>query len=761
MINANGIELMAGSLDPAGVQAESARLRTTATGIRETGENVVDAWTHGLNPHVYSAPEGDRLRLATRPVQTETAQFAWQLWQVAGALADYATEIAAIKARLLTILGEARSFLAQADPMGAEWLKDDDMVERNNGLEARARAQAEALAAAEERCANRIYAAYGGHAPGPVCTAAPPSPPPWGTSEKGDDPWYEDAWHGMTRFGHGMWDVTWGAFSTLAFVQGKDKALDAWKGMGRWALASAVVGIPGAQGALMIPSVRNIVWRAHKEQVKGLTAWDEWRRDPARAGGQVFGNLLLLATLKKTGPRATTVLGRGAQQALRGARYLDPMTAVPAAAMKSLGLARQVGDLIKTRLHTDIPEIASPPPATSRPGLPEFRDPNGGFEPVNPGHPKEPSLTGAPHSRGPQEINGSHIPPSNDPPTPGEKPPAGGGRENGSGAEAQPTDPTNAGKEPTGPSQGEPPTRDPVENGGQPGDKGGGESHQTRPANPPDPETTSALRRTGLSEEEALRLLGPDDRRGLRRHLLNLIDKAGRQNQPTLAEVGGALRDLDWTMHSGKLHTDSYAQLLANLGGAADGTQFRQAWAEIGAARDVIEHEPLAPGTQVLTHAKAGHPQDLGDGTRVDISPIGQADLLYRTHDGVLHADEVKHSFNALRQKIQGSRQHNNLLDWRGMDPGERNVGYRVMGQDRWMRIFGKEPDPFFQLWRDDVPLTVGGRKYTPAELLRIRDGIESRMRRWVAENPGHRPSEFFDLPELRTVESAIKYVFE
>ncbi|MFD0692103.1 hypothetical protein [Actinomadura fibrosa] len=765
MINANGIELMAGALDPAGVQHEVGRLRAAANGIRTVGENVNDRWSTGLNEGVYHAPEGDLLRTAAKPVQTETARFGWQLWQVAQALDTYAAEIAPIKSRLQTLLTEANAFLAKADPMGTEWLKDDDMVKENNRLESAVRGQAEALLAAEERCAAKIYAAYGGHAPAPICTDTPPAStiPPWGTPEKADLPWYYDAWNGAGRFGKGIWDVTWGGFSSLVGLQGGKAFKESWTGLGKWAATSFIVSFPGAQTLLMIPSVRKMVWDSHVSQFKGLTAWDEWRRDPARASGQVVGNILMLATLKKTGPKATTFAGRGAQMALKGARFFDPLTTVTMGGTKAANLLRGLrsAEAAPVKLDADLPRLEDPtkPPTIGRPGAGDFEIPGKGPAEVKPPHltdpqlPREPALAGPP--RTPQELNNTHTPPGPDKPPPSspQDPPPTHGKSPSSGEtpgqEGQPT----SGGEPTSDSGTTPPHKtsgtDPSV---YPGERGG---HQA-PA--PDPRTVEALEHMGLTKEGALRLLGPPKRANLRMHIEGLIDQADTPGRPTSSQVATALRDLDTAMNSGKLHPHSFGQLLANLHNASHTKQFMERHSEIMGARDVIETADLAPGTQVLTHATLGrHPIDLGGGVTIDIGPVHQADLLYKTSDGIFHLEDVKDTPNALDGNIDKS-QHRNINRWYRLDPEERKIGYRMPREEGWTDLFRYRRNIFQRLYEKDYHLTVGKRTLTPVEVRDFRAAIGEKYVEWLKQNPGRGVGDFYAQPEMRTLEDALRY---
>ncbi|MCP2337579.1 hypothetical protein [Actinomadura rupiterrae] len=425
MIIPSNIGMLAQSLDPEGVQREAAKLHKTAQGVKTTGEHVNSAWVHGLNPAVYTAPEGDRLRQATLPVQTESAQFGDQLWKVADALDAYAAEIQPIKARLLTLFSEANAFCAKADPIGADLDKHPDLVKENNRLESEVRTQAIALAAAEERCAGRIYAVYGGHELR-LCRPGDNQPgvPLWGTPEKADEPLYMDVWHGVKSFGLGIWDVTWGNIASLTGLKGWNNLTESWEGMGKMALASLVVSIPGAWVLLAVPQVRHFFWKTNKDAAKGFLAWDEWKRDPSRAGGRVFGNLLMMLSLKKTGAPAAGAVGRGVEWAARGGRALDPFNALSKGAGGALGIARNLrnGDLglSRPRLDADLPEVDAPTPNTAPhagPGdfhaLGEIDGPNGtkpkiGVDAKTP-HEYSPSArNGQPHPDETSPANGHH-----------------------------------------------------------------------------------------------------------------------------------------------------------------------------------------------------------------------------------------------------------------------------------------------------------------------------------------------------------------
>lgn len=812
MISASGIAGMIAKLNTAQVYGEASRLRGAAQSISATGTNVHLAWFNGLNPDVYKAPEAGRLRQATLPVQTGTAEFAGRLRKVAFALEQYAEAVGPIKSQLQALHSDAVALEAKVKVEGSDWTKDEDLVKENNRIEYGVQTAVLALAAAEQQCAAAIYATYGGRPPAPSCSVTPaPKTPPWGTSEKADLPWYKDAWRGAGRFLLGIVDVTWGGLGALVGAQGWDQAREAWKQMGKFFLASSIMTTPGAPALLMNPKVRNLVWGAYKDQAKGLVAWDEWRRDPARAAGQVAGNALMLATLKKTGAPAAGAVGRGLQRAGTVGRAIDPGTV----AAKAAGSAWQLANKLKTgpfpRLNAILPRFPAIPDSTPpRSGTGDFQTPGGRIGEVKPSQPigrpatdpmlrpdtahptpREPALAGAPPRTTPGEINSSHTPPDKTTPqkspsesssTPGEPPASPPARplDDTSGSRSETEDPETgggneknaaAGQKGSQPREGEdaaaPRGREEETNLPKPRDGEGTASDSgTDPAGggkKPSHHSSFAperYRRLGLSEDVAAQVHRSADRYGVGRQLEDLLAKAERGKLPA-KEVGQALRDLETTMNSGKLHVNSYTQQLRQLARAPDVLTFRQNYAEVLAAKQVIENVDLAPGTKVLTHARGGRlSDDLGDGMRIDISPVPQADLLYKTSDGKIHVDEVKNTPNALESKLKADpHQMRSLKRWRDADPDGREVGFRIPSGERWTDLFHGNPDTMQLVAKSGVSLTVGEHAFSSAELTRFHRKVAVKYHEWVRENPKRRIREFFEQPQMRTIEEALKYV--
>ncbi|MFI0487669.1 hypothetical protein [Actinomadura sp. 9N215] len=240
--------------------------------------------------------------------------------------------------------------------------------------------------------------------------------------------------------------------------------------------------------------------------------------------------------------------------------------------------------------------------------------------------------------------------------------------------------------------------------------------------------------------------------------MADLVTKVADGRLPADA-VGTALRDLDWSMNSGKLHPNSYGQQLGQLNRAGSEEQFRQYYAEVRAVRDVIESGDLAPGTKVLTHARGGKiSDDLGDGTHIDVHPVSQADLLYKSRDGRIHVEDVKDTPNALQSKMKSGEQHSNMLEWGRVDQASRFIGYRIPNEDGWTGLFHGRPDTMERLIKDKMSLTIGRRTYDPVELKSIRRTVARKLIEWTRANPGAPISEFYGQPEMRTVEEAMRH---
>ncbi len=164
-----------------------------------------------------------------------------------------------------------------------------------------------------------------GSAPVGVILTADKSPPQ--TKEKdqgllGDiGDFFGAAWNTVKSFGEGVWDGAVGFVTGLGGLIGRDPttgqwswsaAGTAWEGLGKFALAvgaySNPVGIIADQTVGVPGLKRGELGNALLNAGKGLIAYDEWGKDPARAAGTTLFNV------------AAAIVGtKGAGAALRGA----------------------------------------------------------------------------------------------------------------------------------------------------------------------------------------------------------------------------------------------------------------------------------------------------------------------------------------------------------------------------------------------------------------------------------------------------------
>jgi hypothetical protein len=224
--------------------------------------------------------------------------------------------------------------------------------------------------------------------------------------------------------------------------------------------------------------------------------------------------------------------------------------------------------------------------------------------------------------------------------------------------------------------------------------------------------------------------------------------------------VGTALRDLDWSMKTGKLHPNSFDHLIRQLNKATSDEQFKQYYAEVRAARDVIESGDLAPGTKVVANAHGGSiSDDLGDGTRIDIHPVPQADLLYKASDGKIHIEEVMGTPNALKGKLIEKKQLARLFRWLDADRNGRFIGYRMPNEDIWTGLFHGKRDTLQMVIERKMPLTIGNKTYSVKQLKSIHGAVAKKYFEWKRANPEVDDSVFFAQPEMGSVESAMRFI--
>jgi hypothetical protein len=187
--------------------------------------------------------------------------------------------------------------------------------------------------------------------------------------------------------------------------------------------------------------------------------------------------------------------------------------------------------------------------------------------------------------------------------------------------------------------------------------------------------------------------------------------------------------------------------------------QARQVLAELQHANRVAE-TTLADQGQVILGAFKGTEYNVG-GRKLTIDPVSEADTLYPGTDRRTHLDEVKNTVNGFRSKLANAPQQlENMRTWRAQDPGNRSVKVVIESEQEWTDLFRplsrteKNPlkSPLKQLSTNDIPLQIGGRELSPAQLDRLWAAVEKKARDLHMFPPG--PDFFAKMPDLAAAEA-------
>ncbi|WP_282794894.1 hypothetical protein [Streptomyces sp. CC224B] len=363
VIDPNGILQFTGDLDQ--LERDVSELRREASQFRDAGGDVHSEF-QGLSAF-YEAPEAEQLFASTKPVQTKTDAFADDLEKVAQALSDYAGDVRPLVEKLKQLQIEASAFYIDEVSTDDDWRKDDDKVKHNNRLIDEVNAATQAFHKAERDCHNKITALVDGIKLEPSGNGEQSCGTYGFTDEVLDQaeelPWGAKAerdYDGIEWFTHQAKEVGKGFF--VDGVIGTGKALktlfggDGWGAAGEaWTnLAKLSVGV-----TLSLGPAASVFWMAKDEQLpgwlrdsrravvetgKGLIAYDQWSKNPARAGGLVGFNALSIAATRgagsaaKAGAAAKTISAVG-----KVGRAVDPFTY---AAKGVTFTVSKVGDLL-------------------------------------------------------------------------------------------------------------------------------------------------------------------------------------------------------------------------------------------------------------------------------------------------------------------------------------------------------------------------------------------------------------------------------
>ncbi|MFH9072819.1 hypothetical protein [Streptomyces alboflavus] len=362
-IDPNGIPQFTGDLEQ--LERDVADLRREASQFRDAGGDVHSDF-QGLSAF-YEAPEAEQLFATTKPVQTKTDAFADDLEKVAQALSRYATRVRPIVKKLKDLQTEASAFYIDEISTDDDWRKDDDKREHNNRLVEEVKGYTQTFRIAEMDCHNAITALVGGIRL-TLSDDGTSSCGTYGYTDRVLDqaekfPWggkVEKERDGLDWLAHKALDVGKGFF--VDGVGGTMKALGTLAGRDGWGAAGEAwknLAKLGTGLSLTMTPVGGLFWMAKDEQLpgwlrdsrravvdtgKGLIAYDQWSKNPARAGGLVgFNAVTIVATrgagsAAKTGAAAKTVSAIG-----KFGRAVDPFTY--AAKGVQFGVTK-VGDLM-------------------------------------------------------------------------------------------------------------------------------------------------------------------------------------------------------------------------------------------------------------------------------------------------------------------------------------------------------------------------------------------------------------------------------
>ena len=354
-------------LDPDAVEDAARALRADAEAIRETGGEVVDAWSRLRDD--YQAPESEQLLRSMDPVRTETATVGGDLGRAAAALMTFAGELREIKVQFDRVRADAFAFKERIRS-NPEWEFDQALIDENGALLGRVNSTQVQLWDAERECANAIRAIddikrwHSGFAEGDQYGYGLSSIPagtemPWGAPVDKQE-------HCPMSAAIAVKSAVWDGFGHDVIVEGF-KGLGGLIGLGddgftmetfesTWGGMGALIGRDAATGDWAWGTAGD----AWLQTGKSLVAWDMWAEDPARATGTTLGNIALTVATLGTGAAVKGVASAGrtgqvlsvAGQALRVVgKAMDPVELLVGGA-KVLKGVRLVDTFEAARFHS-------------------------------------------------------------------------------------------------------------------------------------------------------------------------------------------------------------------------------------------------------------------------------------------------------------------------------------------------------------------------------------------------------------------------
>ncbi|MEV4785603.1 hypothetical protein AB0K53_09155 [Streptomyces tuirus] len=154
-------------------------------------------------------------------------------------------------------------------------------------------------------------------------------------------------------------------------------------------------------------------------------------------------------------------------------------------------------------------------------------------------------------------------------------------------------------------------------------------------------------------------------------------------------DAADALDEITDLARRRNVNGDAAAALEGKVANASDANKLAEARAEVNAVRRAAED--AAPGT----HVDAGvggkmnrKEADLGNGEKVNLDEIPDADVVYKDRNGTVNVKEVKNAGSATR-KADFANQVERLKKWASKEPG-RKATVEIETVDRWTSVFSE-----------------------------------------------------------------------
>ncbi len=336
-INASAIPVP--TLDPFEVGYQAGLMKTAAGQIRTGGSAVKTAWA-GLSSS-YSAPEAATLFAAMDPVATATDAFAGDGEQVAAALSSFSDTAAKLQGQLNSLQIQAYQFEDKVSG-NDKWDHDSSLVNQNNSLVTQVNTAICAYQAAERDCANTIEALFGGKTWHALKAGEDPNKDPWGygyNSIPGNakTPWgakvqkkdgcvkqaLKDTWHFVEGVGIGAWNMVKGVGTlvwNLTGAGGWQNFKSSWNGM-FFLTTMLTPGIGPLVGAAVYGPKK--YEQMTVAMAKGLVNWDEWKKDPSKAAGETFTNVVTIFIPGADAADGISAGAKGAEAASDASKVAD------------------------------------------------------------------------------------------------------------------------------------------------------------------------------------------------------------------------------------------------------------------------------------------------------------------------------------------------------------------------------------------------------------------------------------------------------